>query len=316
MRSALPCRRCARRCLAALACLFFVVFPARAQTEDDQTTAPPNGDDSPPVKDSSVGYIDSAVPFTHLRLRYDTAYDFTRPTRAEYFYPKGRPGPGLPRPETSVDYQEASAYLEIAFSEFFSVFAEAPWRILNPEVNNNTAGYSDTIAGAKFVFAEGCDWLATFQVKGYFPTGDADRGLGTNHFSVEPALLFQKCMAPWARLEGEFRYWIPIDGTDFAGSIIRYGLGLSLGHIDPEGFWFTPVVEFIGWTVLDGKELAAQTPTVFQILDASGDTIINSKVGVRAGLRQCLDVYAGWGHALTGETWYKDVFRVEMRVRF
>jgi hypothetical protein len=309
MRSALS-----RRSLAAWLCLLLSVAPAAAQT--DAQSAPPEGDEGPPVKDSSVGYIDSAVPFTHFRLRYDSAFHFTRPTRAEFFYPKGRPGPGLPQPETSVDYQEATAYFEAAFDDRMSLFVETPFRFLNPVVNNNTAGFSDVVAGGKFVFAEGDDWLATLQIKGYFPTGDADRGLGTNHFSVEPGILFQKCVGPHVTLNGEFRYWIPIDGTDFAGSVIRYGLGLTLGHSCPEGFWFTPVAEFVGWTVLDGKELAALSPTVFSVLDASGDTIVNAKVGVRFGLGQALDAYVGWGHALSGQTWYENIYRVEMRVKF
>ncbi len=34
------------------------------------------------------GYIDSAVPRSNIRLRYDDAYNMNRPDRAEYFYPQ------------------------------------------------------------------------------------------------------------------------------------------------------------------------------------------------------------------------------------
>ena len=34
------------------------------------------------------GYIDSAIPRSNIRLRYDDAYDMNRPDRAEYFYPQ------------------------------------------------------------------------------------------------------------------------------------------------------------------------------------------------------------------------------------
>src|SRR5437016_4980816 len=36
--------------------------------------------------DSAVGYIDSAIPRTLFRIRADSAFDDTRPDRAEFFY--------------------------------------------------------------------------------------------------------------------------------------------------------------------------------------------------------------------------------------
>ena len=41
---------------------------------------------------TNVSFLDSAVPFSHLRLRFDANYRDSRPTRAEFLYPKG----GLP----------------------------------------------------------------------------------------------------------------------------------------------------------------------------------------------------------------------------
>ena len=37
---------------------------------------------------TNVGYIDSAIPRSNIRLRYDDAYGNNRPDRAEYFYPQ------------------------------------------------------------------------------------------------------------------------------------------------------------------------------------------------------------------------------------
>src|SRR6185295_15697292 len=63
--------------------------------------------------DSTVGYIDNAIPSNLFRLRVDAAYRANRATRAEFFYARGAPfGPGLPKPETSDDYQEIIGYLE------------------------------------------------------------------------------------------------------------------------------------------------------------------------------------------------------------
>src|SRR5437660_1132068 len=74
----------------------------------------------------NVGYVDSALPVTQFRLRYDAAFDDNRLYRAEFFYPK--PGafrtapPPLNDPHApggadlvqSVDYQDVSAYVELA----------------------------------------------------------------------------------------------------------------------------------------------------------------------------------------------------------
>src|SRR5262245_47230214 len=45
-----------------------------------------------------TGYIDSAIPRTTLRLRYDSASGNNRPDRAEFFYPKCGCFPGGPGP--------------------------------------------------------------------------------------------------------------------------------------------------------------------------------------------------------------------------
>jgi hypothetical protein len=90
----------------------------------------------PTVRDSNVGYLDSALLGDQFRFRYDTSYDLNRPSRAEFFWPRGGPfGPGPARPETSVDYQDLSAYLEKQVADRLSAFVEAPVRFLNPEVN-------------------------------------------------------------------------------------------------------------------------------------------------------------------------------------
>src|SRR5262249_6594034 len=123
-----------------------------------------------------------------------------------------------------------------------------------------------------------------------------------------------------AALEAELRDFIPLDGTDFAGNVLRYGVGLSYQAIRGPRFHVTPVAELVGWTVLSGKEATAGG----DILDASGDTIVNVKLGARFGLGNLdapgalnqSDLYIGYGRALTGDVWYKDILRVELRLRF
>ncbi|HEX5272087.1 MAG TPA: transporter [Gemmataceae bacterium] len=278
------------------------------------------------------GSVDDAVPFTHVRLRFDAAYDDNRPDRAEFFYGKcgcftnGNAGalfdphaPGPLRPETSVDYQEVSTYFEYAVGTRFSAFVEVPVRLINPEQNSDHTGIGDMNVGAKFAMISGDDTVLTFQGRVYIPTGDAAEGLGTDHTSLEPAILLYQRLCDRVALQAEFRDWIPIGGTDFEGNIVRYGLALNWLALDRPGFRVMPVTEVVGWTVLSGKELTVAGPK-----DATDETIVNAKFGARLGfgdledrgLLSGSDLYIGYGRALTGTVWYKDIFRVEYRMRF
>ncbi len=264
------------------------------------------------VGESSVGYIDNAIPGNQFRLRYDAAYHNNRPTRADFFWP-GVGGP--PLPEVRVDYQDITSYLEAALSRRFSVFVEAPVRFLNPERNDNTAGFGDMNAGFKWAFLFDRERVATFQLRTYAPTGDADRGLGNDHVTLEPGLLLHERLADRLALDAELRDWVPIDGSPFAGNILRYGVGLTYGQRRPDCCWVTPVAEVVGWTVLSGQEKAV-FPAGVVVEDAAGDTIVNVKLGARLGFGDRADVYAGYGRPLTGDVWYKDTFRLEFRLLF
>lgn len=265
---------------------------------------------------AAPGYIDFAKPMNVLRLRYDAAYDMNRPDRAEYFYGKcgcfGGNAPGPVLPERSVDAQEASVYLEVAPTERFSVFIDLPFRMINPEVNDNASGIGDVRYGFKYAFVYTDNHIVSLQVRGYAPTGDARRGLGTSHNSIEPTILYTGRFGDNWTVYGQFGEWVPIDGTDFAGNILLYGAGVGYTAYDTGNFKVTPLVEFVGWSVLSGKEF---NPDTLSAVNAAGDNIVNGKIGVRAGgARQ--DVYVGYGRALTGDVWYKDIWRLEYRFKF
>jgi hypothetical protein len=275
------------------------------------------GTTGPTVSDSSVGYIDPAIPGNVFRFRFDAANEDRRPTRAEFFYPKGAPsGPGLPDPQPRVNFQELSAYLELAASERLSAFVNLPVRFLEPAKNGDHAGFSDLDAGFKFAFLRAEDQVATFQLRTYAPTGDSRRGLGTHHTSLEPAILLYERLSDRLGLESELRLWVPVGGTDFAGEIVRYGIGLHYDLFRTEHCTFTPVMEFIGWTVLDGKESGVLPSGGTFIEDAAGQTIINAKLGMRVKLEDWADFYVGYGRPLTGDRWYENIVRVELRLLF
>ena len=284
------------------------------------------------LADSQVGYIDSAIVGTNIRFRFDAAYDFDEPDRAEFFYSTwttfgGETDPATIGPNDSVDNQAFSLYYEQALGCRFSLFVQAA-ALLNspsgvPGPGPNTQGFGDMIAGAKFVAWQRCNQQLTFQLKNYIPTGEANKWLTAGHYSIEPGILyFNRLNRRWT-LEAELRDWIPIGGADgpaggprepYAGNVLRYGAGLSYNWIDNCSLTVRPVVEVVGWSVLDGQKFAfpANAP-----VDADGDQIINLKIGTRISRAAGWGgLYIGYGTALTDEAWYNDILRVDYRFVF
>jgi hypothetical protein len=277
---------------------------------------------------SEVGYIDSAIPTTMFRFRADAAFDDNRPDRAEFFYAKcgcfrgtaAAPGPDTTAlgpgtvGENHVDYQEFASYLEVALSKRFSAFVELPVRLI--ELNDNHSefgGFGDLNFGFKAAAIADCDRYLTFQFRTYVPTGDPFDGLGTGHVSLEPALLGYHRLTDKIAVEAEFRDWIPIGGSDFAGNVIRYGAGISYEVYSSRGIRVVPIVELVGWTVLSGKELDLGSTAPNGVVDATGDTIVNAKIGVRTSWGEHSDLYLGYGRAITDDVWYKNIVRMEYR---
>ncbi len=277
-----------------------------------------------PNWESAARHIDSALIGNRMRLRWDVGYDMERYDRAEYYTARNRAnfnGRGLAKPETSIDGEDLSLYLESALSSRFSVFLEMSSRYLNPEQNSNAFGVGDLNCGFKLMFAVDETVWRTFQLRLYTPTGDHDRGMGTGHCTLEPALLIFQKLTPHFNLEAELRDWIPINGTLTAGNVLRYGLGLShdLMHTN-NGWLIRPVAEIVGWTVLRGEASSSypadQLGSSFNIIsETNRDTIINGALGIRLGSGSA-DFYLGYSRALTGPAWFNNAFHCEFRINY
>ena len=283
-------------------------------------------------------YIDNAVISNMFRFRVDTGYNNSLPDRAEFFYGQcgcfggNAPGPGSPATvgnpgngaiaNRNVDFQEFVPYFERVLSGNFSMFAETPFRLINPDVTDNTGGLSDINAGIKASLLSCNHQYLTAQFRVYAPTGDARRGLGNGHTSLEPGLLYLSRRNDRLILQSEFRVWIPLsdsrtqDGRNFAGTILRYGIGggYDLLNLDSgcQRRRLTGTLETVGWSITSGQAFDANTGNV---LNAAGDTIVNIKSGLRytAGRRS---IAASYGKPITGDRWYSDLLRVEYRYAY
>jgi hypothetical protein len=262
--------------------------------------------------ESRVGYIDSAIPVNRVRFRLDLDYDYPFPDRGEFGYSHSPGARGEPA-EVKADMQELSAYVEATLTEQFSVFAEVPYRAISPTFDANANGLSDINGGFKYAFFMEDDYVASFQLRLVAPTGRGSAHLGSNHASIEPAFLGFARLTEDLAAEAELRLWLPVGGlSSYDSNVLRYGIGGSYAAYRSEQLTVAPVLELVGWTFLDGQKSVNAPDGTGVITGAGGDTIVNAKFGVRFGT-QYGDFYAGYGRALTGEPFYKNIVRFEYR---
>jgi hypothetical protein len=308
--------------------------PEPQKKKPPPVSKPPVEIKRPPIDASMVGYIDNAIVGSEVRIRFDAAFNDAFPDRAEFIYAKcgcyrrapfpltdlnaPGPGPGIPK---NVNFQVLSFMGEYAVNRRFSAFVEIPFRWIQPQgiapksptlapAFPNGAGISDVQAGLKFAMLASSRHYLTAQLLSYFPSGDSRSGLGTNHYSVEPALLYYQRLSERFEIEGELGGWLPIGGSQgFAGNLFFYGIGPSYKLINGERFRLAPVIEVVGWNVTGG--LQTGTPS-----NASGINIVNLKIGARMGFRAHSSLYVGYGKALTSADWYDQIVRVEYRYSF
>jgi hypothetical protein len=156
------------------------------------------------------------------------------------------------------------------------------------------------------------------QAQFYAATGDAAKGLGTDHASFEPALLYYQRLSDLTVLEAQFGVWFPFSGSagvptsvaeEFSGEILNYGVGAGFELYRSSRVMLAPVVELVGWRVLSGFQTG---PTA----DAEGTNIVNLKIGGRVSIDDLHSIYVGYGHALTDAVWYHNIVRLEYRYSF
>jgi hypothetical protein len=280
-------------------------------------------------------FIDQAAPIDVFRVRGDAFFNMLRPSRAEYFWAKqsylreatlATDANGPPLRDWKVNAQILSFYVEARLAPDVSIFTNIPFRFTDPEFNVDHSGLGDISAGLKWAFILDSNRAISAQVTGTAPTGWDARGFGSGNWVVEPALLWQEVLTDRLVAYAEVKDSIPIhQRSNFAGNILTYGLGGSfmaaeIGHVK-----VMPTVEGVGWTIFSGAE-SPEFQAVGEPLvqDSRGKTIVNVYGGIRFSFSDWTDgsylamsdLYIGYGHAVTGTQWYRDIYRIEYRLRF
>jgi hypothetical protein len=225
-----------------------------------------------------------------------------------------------------LNFQELYVTAEFAANRHFSVFGQLPLRWVQPQSFlpgtgsgfPDQRGLGDIRAGIKLGMVQTDDSVVTVQVQAFLPTGDPANALGTDHATLEQALLVYQQASDRIALEAQFGAWLPLSGSkalpttgerDFSGRILYYGIGPSFEVYSGDRVQFAPVVELVGWHVLNGSITGSPD-------SAEGTNIVNLKVGARTSWDERASFYIGYGQALTDATWYEHIFRVEYRYRF
>jgi Putative MetA-pathway of phenol degradation len=324
---------------------------SQQNAKPNPATTTPVSTSTPKIPGSMVGYIDDPIVGSQVRIRYDAGFDDEFPDRAEYFYAKCAcyrglqtaippafdpnapgPGPGVP---TAINFQELHMLAEYSPMRRFSAFVDVPIRWLQPQgfqpippfpAFPDQSGLGDVTAGLKFAAIATDHTYVTFQLKSYFPSGDATKGLGTNHYSVEPSILLYHSFTSKFVLEGQVGGWLPISGSagvpitgseGFAGNIFLYGIGPSYKLYSGRHFSLTPVIELFGWHVTGGFQTQPVTGNTFGAAsEVDGLNIVNIKAGVRTSFGPHNSIYIGFGQAVTHDDWYKHIIRAEYRYTF
>jgi hypothetical protein len=293
---------------------------AEAKTDADMESGvppsnsqqPPNGQPNqstkhtdapgPSIPGTMVGYVDSAIVRSQVRVRFDAGFHDSAPDRAEFFYPQCAcakplaPGPDFPGASTNINFQQVYLQAEYAPVSRLSMFVEIPFRWIEPQPNSfivgshdsneipitqTKGGISDVRAGLKLALTTSLNHSLTLQIRAYFPSGNGSLGLGTAHYGMEPSLLYyQRLSQRWA-VESQIGDWHPIGGSigmifdtqtsaNFAGDVFMYGIGPSYQLIDGEHFKLAPVVELFGWHVFGGLQTLSPFPLSNSICLPSG----------------------------------------------
>ena len=326
---------------ASLAARFAATAAAPVQAGQPRPAAAPPPALPPPVRSGSmIGYIDDATVGSKVRVRFDAGMHIQAPDRAEFFYAKcgcyrdltgpafdpNAPGPG-PGIATDLNFQQLYVQAEYAVNPRLSVLGELPLRWLQPQAFDggapgfpNSSGLADIKGGAKYALSSTPARVASVQVQLFLPSGDSEKGLGTNHTSLEPAFLIYQRAADKVVVEGEVSLRLPLSGSDpvptagdgrFAGNVLFYGIGPSFEVYRSRTFSFSPVVEFAAWHVFSGFQTIPNVDA-----NASGTNIVNLKFGGRITFKNQSSFYVGYGKALTDAKWYSDIVRFEYRYSF
>lgn len=267
-------------------------------------------------------FAQGAHPVTQTRLRWEAGFNTVLPDRSEYLIARADGSPVAqgpkPRPPAAairrLNYHDLRWYTEAAVDRF-SISIDIPYRSIDSDFTRHGAGLGDLVVGFKALLLDTEVAEIAVALRGYIPTGNADRGLGTAHASLEPALLFALKLYPEAFLQGEIAEWIPIDGDeDYAGAILHYHFSANhrVAYFGPATSLIA-TLEFSGFSFQDG---AYTDPALGPLQPSSGSTYFYAGTGLRLDICNRTDLGVAVQVPLTDVHFAEVWLRTDLRIRF
>jgi hypothetical protein len=273
-----------------------------------------------PIADAAFD-VPAVRPVTQQRLRWDRGLNVVLPDRAEYFWARadgnGRgpaPAPGLLLASDRVSYHDVWYQFEAAI-ERFSVMVQVPYRSLEPSQTAHAVGFGDLKVGAKTLIFD-CELLQIgAQVMVTMPTGNANRGLGTGHYAVEPSLLLGLRVGPETYLQAQLAEWIPVRGdSQYAGRVFQTHVALNRTLLRLHENWpLIGTVGFNSWTFQDGEYT---DPVLGSNQRAGGFTYMSAGPGLRLFICDHIDIGFGANFSLNRPNFAEVIYTSEFRWRF
>jgi hypothetical protein len=273
-----------------------------------------------PLADTAF-FTPSARPVSHTKLQWQYTRFGRFPDRGEYFWaradgngkgPKPVAALGIPR----VDTHELSQYTETATGPGFSAYFVTPYRSVNPTFADpsSAAGFADMTIGTKSVLMDSELFLLTLQFQTTLPLGNAAKGLGTGHVSLEPSLLFGLRVSPKSYLQGQIAQWIPLGGDPtYSGAMLHYHLAYNHTLWQPlSQVQLIGTFEMHGYSWQDG----GFTDPATGFRNASGSNILQLGPGLRMFYCDKYDFGVGSAFGVTGKNSVGQQLRFEMRIRY
>lgn len=271
-----------------------------------------------PLQDTAF-FTPSARPVTQTRFRGNLLRGLGTPDRAEWFWPKGvgsTRGPRSPdgRRVTRLDDDQFSIYNEAATGRV-GVYTEMRYRRVLPDVLPGASGFGDLTVGTKTLLHDSELFQISFQMESTIPTGNAGKGLGTGHLSLEPSLILGVKLSTDSYFQAQVAEWVPIAGDpDYAGSAMRYSFAYN--HVLCRPLPDCPIIgtaELIGTTFQDG---AFTEPSTGAAVSASGQSYLAVVVGSRAFICNRADLGFGSAFGIGNGAGPRHEHRIELRVRY
>lgn len=259
--------------------------------------------------------IERSEPLNNFSIQYADYNKLHYPDRSEYFWAKQGRSPAAP--EKTVDYQDIILRLEQG-GKRASFFTAIPFRLLNPVVNDNTAGPADISFGPKVVIVDGRRWQLSHLFTTTVQAGAVPRGLSAGHTSLEPAFMLRYKWTDSTYIHGDLKWRFPVGGDPvFKGDVLKWGIGVSTILYETDTFAALPTLEFVGWNMMSG----AKTGPDGIVTDVDQESFYSIYPGMRfvlgpSGDLGLFELGIGGGFTLNGignDAIFETMFRLDMR---